>query len=450
VKTVWEGKRDVQLHLSAAARLGKSSLPSFLCILEISEEKVCSRLHVLHMSGPLLERVLQKLREMQASGQSTRINKVDFRVPIPKAGQALTATGSELRRSIEVAVGPAHAAYRREKDAFLQNSGFPTNPLTGTMSVRAESPVEFSDFLLGRRSLPIVALAAAVTRWGISIPLQLETAPATVRAIPRRTEVEVVWRRVGAIKSVRWKMQAILAPGADKTGQRDRWLITHPNLELLLDGTSYEMILKGPDATLTSYQTLCRLHALEELLAADGEVDVQMFLSGRLMLAWRSNGTVQLRPPEQIQALGWLLQDLGVVLAEASIQDITIPPNSWDELENGVSGLRAMLKAPTSITATLDLTVNAGSTLDVSDHETLYVTAIDFGDSLLAYYATCRGRLEPAEAARLWRMQISDFVVREIRLVERSDEAMEAFAMEAEALTGLTTRVLTWGAGRGR
>ncbi len=445
VKTVWEGRSEVDLGLSAAARLGKSPLPSFLCILEASEELVIRRMHILHMWGPLLERVLRKLREMQASGRSTLINKASFRVPVPKPPKGLQANKDELPRAPEGAVGPDHAAYRQAKDTFLRTAGFPTSPVTGTVRVRIDSDAEYSDFLLGLKPLPVIAFEATETRWGIGVPFHLDAAPATLRAVPKPLDVEVVWRRTGSFEAVRLKMQALLARGSGDQGMGDRWLITHPNVELGLDGTSFVMTTNGPSVVPTSYRALVQLHALERLLAAGGQVDVQLLFQGRLMMAFNPDGPLELRPAEAITALGEVVRELGVVLTAAGLQDIQLPSGSWREWREHLRGLCTILEAPDSVTASVALEVSEGRTLEAEECEALYVTALEFDDHFLAYYATCRGRFEPEALPRRWRLHASDFVIRDLRQMEKSEAAMRAFAREAEAVTGLTTTILTWG-----
>ncbi len=445
VKTVWEGGREVELGLSAAVRLGKAPLPSFLCILEASEAPDIVRLHVLHMVGPLLERVLQKLRGLQAKRQTTLINKTGFRVPVPKVSEGLQPNGIALLRAIEEAVGPDHAACRRDKDVFLRTAGFPTARVTGTVSIRAESQADYSDFQLGLNPLPVVDFTAVETRWGIGLPLRLNGAPVSVRAIPRPQEVEVVWRRVGASGSVRFKMQAVVASGSDGTGQMGRWLLTHPNLELKIEDSTYLMGMRGPGTARTSYRTLVQLHALEELLASDSPVDVQLLVRGKLMMAWRPEGALELRPREVTSALGEVLQELGAVLSAAGLQDIQLPSGSWKEWQKHLWHLFSILQTPDSTTLSLALEVPESGTIEPEEHDTLYVTALEFDDQFLAYYATCRGRVELEGPARRWTFHASDFVVRDLRLLEKSDEAMHAFAEEAKAVTGLTTAILTWG-----
>lgn len=445
VKTIWEGGQGVDLRLSSAARLGKSPLPSFLCILEASETIEIRGLHIVHMWGQPLERVLRKLREMQAKGQSTLINKVDFRVPVPRAADRLQATGASLRCAMEKFVGDDYAGYIREKEVFLRTAGFPARPVTGTISFKAERPADYSDFLLGLKPLPVADFKADETRWGITLPLQLASQPVTVQAIPRPIDVEVMWRRAGALGAVRLQMRATHAPNSGEDGSAGRWLIVHPNLEIQIDGASCLLTVKGPDVVPTSYRTLVQLHALEELLASAEPVEVKMLVQGKLVLGWRPEGSLELRSREASKALGGILRELGVVLAAAGLHDIQAPSGSWQEWRKHLFGLCAMLERSNSVSGSAAIEVLENATFPAGERETLYVNALEFADCFLAYYATCRGRFKPESTPRRWRFHASDFVIRELRQVEKSDEAMHAFAKEAEATTGLATAVLMWG-----
>lgn len=97
--------------MSAAARLGKTPFPSFLCIFEVANTGEVVLIHVMHMWTPLLDRVLTKLREMRAAGRSTSVNKVGFRVPVPKAGVRYVAAWRGFRTAMDLAIGLDNAAY---------------------------------------------------------------------------------------------------------------------------------------------------------------------------------------------------------------------------------------------------------------------------------------------------------------------------------------------------
>ena len=445
VKAVWEGAREVRLRLTAAERLGKSPNPSFLCILEVSDSLDPVRVYVLPMHGTLLEGVLRKLREMQASGRSTEINRVDFRVPVPKAAAAL-ATGSDaLRQALEEHVGPDTDAYLRDKAAFLKKAGFPERRISGTFKVRTASDDDFPEFLLGLRPLEVVDFEALETRWDVPLPLSLPGQPITVSSIPTPRDVELVWRRVGAPSAVRMKMQAVMAADPSGNPERDRIIITDPNLELRVHGSTFNMMVKGPDTVPMTYRKLVQFHALEEVLASGDPVEIQMLYRGRHLLTWRPEGSLAIRPPENTAALGHILRELGTILSMADVADVMMPSGSWRHWREQLRSLHAMLTEPSSVTGTLTVEPPKELEDDFEEREALYISALEFGDGLLAHYAVCRARLVPAEVPHQRRLKVRDFAIRELRLVELSDEAMHAFAAEAKGITGLTTSLVLWG-----
>ena len=452
VKTVWSGRPEINLGLSAAARLGKSPLPSFLCILEAfgtSDAPELCRMHVIHITGPLLESVLRNLREMQAAGQSRSINKADFRVRVPRVSESLPPVGKALLDAIERATGPDHAAYRRQKDEFLRNVGYSTSRVAGTVSIRSESQADYHDFLLGLKSLPIVDYGISEMRWDIGIPFQFTGKPVELRMIPKGKEVEIVWRRAGVFSPIRMKMTAFLASGLGDDVEAARWLFTSPNLELKVEAANISLTLRGADVVATSYRTLAQLHAIEEFLASDDRLDIQLLWRGRLMSAWSVDEPTPLRRPEATAALGEIIKQLEIVSKTAGLQDIQLPMGSWAEWLQQLGLFHAMLQEPYVVTASLNLQGKAGLALDSTERETLHVTALELGHHLLACYATCQGRLVATDHHGRWQLQARDFVLRDLRRVEKSDEAMHAFAKEAEAITGLTTTILAWSASPG-
>ena len=444
VKTVWEGARDVDLRLSAAARLGKSPFPSFLCILEVANTGEVVRLHVMHMWTPLLDRVLTKLREMRAAGRSTSVNKVGFRVPVPKAASGLPPRGEDLRTAMDTAIGPDHAAYRAAKDDYLREAGFPTRPVSGQMTFKVSGPHDYQDFMLGLRELPVIAFEATTTRWGVPLPLELSSVPVSVSIRPVPKDVEVIWRRPGSFAQIRLPMKATLGAGPGTDGNEDHWRFVHPNVELRIMGGSYTMKMADPMLVPTTYRSLVHLQSLEDLLRSDDPVDVQVHWKRKPMLDWRHDEPLRLREPGAAGTLAEILRQLGVVLAAAGLPDAQLPTGSWATWRNDLHGLCMLLEEPDTSSMSIAVDLPDGEAMEAGERESLYVTALEFEDCFLACYATCRGQLEREDALASVRFTIRDFEVRDLRLVDKSDDAIHAFNDEARKTTGLDTGLVRW------
>ncbi|WP_043833287.1 hypothetical protein [Muricoccus aerilatus] len=445
VKTVWEGAREVNLRLSAAERLGKIPNPSFLCVLEMSESLDPVRMHVMHMHGALLEGVLRRLREMQASGRSTRINRVEFRVPLPKAAAGLLPTYEVLRQALDEPVGPDADAYLKEKAAFLKEAGFPERRISGTFKVRTESDDDYAEFLLGNRPLEVVDFEAAETRWNITIPLSLPGQPVSVRLVPTPWDVELVWRRLRSPSAVRMMVKALVVPDPSGDPERDRIVITHPNFEFRIQGPTFTITVKGPDTVPMGYRDLVRFHALEAVFAFSEPVEMQMLFRGRQIAKARIDESLAFRPRENTAALGLILQELETVLSFADIHDVKMLSRSWRHWREQLRSLHAMLTEPSSVTGALTVAVPQEFKDDLEEREALYISALQFDDGLLAYYAVSSARLAACENPGQRQMKFRDFAVRELRFIDPTDEAMNAFVAEAKATTGLTTSLVLWG-----
>ena len=151
-----------------------------------------------------------------------------------------------------------------------------------------------------------------------------------------------------------------------------------------------------------------------------------------------------MREPGAAGTLAEILRQLGVVLAAAGLPDAKLPTGSWATWRNDLHGLCMLLEEPDTGSMSIAVDLPDGEAMEVGERESLYVTALEFEDCFLACYATCRGKLEREDASASVRFTIRDFEVRDLRLVDKSDDAIRAFNDEARKTTGLDKGLFRW------
>ncbi len=173
IKSVKPGKRSCKLRLSSAELLAKNPKPAFIYVLEDDNTKPVTLAHLIHLTGPALERILKRLRkEQKKKGAGARINKAHISMPLAD-GIRLDANGPALKQAIETAVGGVDKLqdYIERKRGELERLGFGRDAFVGHVTFSGLTEDEFVDGLLGLRDLPFKELSATETRFGISLPL---------------------------------------------------------------------------------------------------------------------------------------------------------------------------------------------------------------------------------------------------------------------------------------
>jgi hypothetical protein len=168
VKTVWNGNNSVALKLSAAERLAKADLPSFIAVLSVDVKLNLVAMHVFHMLDQHLEYVLKRLRKATAEG-SLKINHVELTFNL-RDGVSIRPDGVSLSRFITDACGDNTSSYHLKKQDQKSNLGFRQTRYEGKFTVKAKSESEIAELFLGLRPAVLVAFETNEIRFGIKLP----------------------------------------------------------------------------------------------------------------------------------------------------------------------------------------------------------------------------------------------------------------------------------------
>lgn len=194
VKTYWADRDEIRLRLSAAEQLVKHSGPSFICALAVSpsEDPTFARMHVIHCRGEVVQRVLKRLRQAEASGQKP--NKLWLTLKPSDFSPALDVRPSELKKALEQACKPDALSYLSTKDAELKSVGFGPDAHQLKVNFSCEAD-EIIDAFLGLRPLDVTEVIETHTRFGISLPGDtLPPGPARLEISPQPERCDVTVR----------------------------------------------------------------------------------------------------------------------------------------------------------------------------------------------------------------------------------------------------------------
>jgi hypothetical protein len=161
------------VRLSSAERLAKEIKPAFIYVFKVVGTEITDA-YLIHIIGNPLERILKRLREMQAAGQGNRINKKFISFSAARDGKRIDPTGRALRVAIQAACGRDLHEYYGRKTKQIRGLGFEPFPVTGTFRFRSVRGLDqLVEVVLGvQKNVEIDHLQAFETRFGIPLPLR--------------------------------------------------------------------------------------------------------------------------------------------------------------------------------------------------------------------------------------------------------------------------------------
>jgi hypothetical protein len=158
-----------RLSLSAIERVAKDPRPAFVVIFRLTPDGREVAGYLIHLIGPVLERVLRRLRHAEATGR-VDIHKATISLEYQRLGVRFDLTAVGLRAAIELACGSDMASYVSEKQRQLDELGYDDGRLLAEAAVWIENPDHFGRMLIGLEPLKPVQLRAFDVRFGIAIP----------------------------------------------------------------------------------------------------------------------------------------------------------------------------------------------------------------------------------------------------------------------------------------
>ncbi len=169
IKSILAANDRVALTLSVAERLAGDNRPTFICILRVDENDEIVDMHLVHLFGDNLSRVLRRLREEFARGTEA-LNKPEITFGIA-AGRKVELTPDGLKAALTELIGEDMNAYGAEKLRQRETAGFKDSERY-SMSVTFEEMThsDFIDGMLGLKELGIKSLQPFEERFDIKLP----------------------------------------------------------------------------------------------------------------------------------------------------------------------------------------------------------------------------------------------------------------------------------------
>lgn len=169
IKSILATNDRVALTLSVAERLAGDNRPVFICILRVDEDDEIVDMHLVHLLGDNLSRVLKRLRSEFALGTEA-LNKPEITFGIA-AGRKVELTPDGLKAALTELIGEDMDAYGAEKLRQRETVGY-NNSKRYSMSVTFEEMThgDLIDGMLGLKKLGVKNLQSFEERFDIKLP----------------------------------------------------------------------------------------------------------------------------------------------------------------------------------------------------------------------------------------------------------------------------------------
>lgn len=169
IKSILSTNDRVSLSLSVAERLAGDTRPAFICIFRVDQDDEIKDMHLIHILGKNLERILKRLRKEYSKG-TENLNKKSISFQI-SSGSLIDLNATSLKAGFKNMIDVDMETYSRQKIHQRKTAGFDRDGfLTGNVAFDVESPEELIDGMLGLKKLKLRNFEIFEERFKIKLP----------------------------------------------------------------------------------------------------------------------------------------------------------------------------------------------------------------------------------------------------------------------------------------
>lgn len=436
VKTIWADHNSVDVGLSALDRIAGWDYPSFVALFRINPDKTLKDLHLIHLLGENLARVLEALRKSDAEGSLTTKNKtLSFGI---KHGTAVPLDGDALATAFTKAYGEDPGSYIIRKRAERESLGFAARPFNLSFSLAAKNTEEVLDFQLGLRRGTATEIEVTETRFGVTRVVQ-QDASGVVEVRPQSvTTCElVITSTVGDRRRVIFDGELFIARVGTVRSRRSKIRFRSTTAELVFAQDADEgnfTIGLSPDMRVP-IREMISVARLQYIMALGRGTAVIRHNHKRLM-----GFTIDKVPmpdlKRQAEYNTSFYTGIETLLAQVGKQDL---PISTNDIEATFDSIRFALNAQRSrngIRLRLRVFPNSETPAFPKKVEGIFASRIVFPTCTIAFWAIMEATAEQ-EAGAAVTLTCTKFLLRDVAMAE-DDEGFHNFVDGAAADFGVS------------
>jgi hypothetical protein len=168
VKASDKCRRRLNVSLQNLERLVKTSIPTFVCVLEFEGMDVPQRAYLIHIGEEIIRRTLKRLRKIEStSGRS--IHRQTLSVAYGDSEKLVATNGACLKQAIEAYIPEGADRYYQWKSQLLKTLGYERGHGYMTTQIIGTDPIgDLIDLSLGlHKSLQVKNISIHDTRFGV-------------------------------------------------------------------------------------------------------------------------------------------------------------------------------------------------------------------------------------------------------------------------------------------
>lgn len=168
VKATDKCRRRLNISLQNLERLVKTSMSTFVCVLEFDGMDIPQRAYLIHIGDKIIRRTLKRLRKLEVtSGRSAQRSTLSIAYGDPE--KLVAANGACLKQAIEEHVPKGSEKYHQWKSQLLKTLGYEHGYGYLNLQISGHDPItDLIDLSLGlRKSLQVKKISIYDTRFEV-------------------------------------------------------------------------------------------------------------------------------------------------------------------------------------------------------------------------------------------------------------------------------------------
>lgn len=168
VKATDKCRRRLNMSLQNLERLVKTSMSTFICVLEFDGKDTPQRAYLIHIGDEIIRRTLKRLRKLK-SDSGRNAHRLTLSIAYGESEKLMVANGACLKQAIEAHVPKGAEKYHKWKIQLLKTLGYESGHGYMTVKISGHDPItDLIDLSLGlRESLKVKEISIHDTRFEV-------------------------------------------------------------------------------------------------------------------------------------------------------------------------------------------------------------------------------------------------------------------------------------------
>jgi len=446
IKTILATNDRVSVKLSVAERLAVDNRPTFVCIIRVDDNDNVVDMHLVHILGNNLTRILQRLREEFSKGTEA-LNRVEITFGVA-AAHKLELTPDALNEALTSLIGEDMNAYATEKVRQRNTAGY-DDGARYSMKIAFEeiTPKDLIDGMLGLRKLGVKDLKPFEERFSIKLPGGLPIPDGMEGAVLQITPTPVDAGVISIFSQLHDELIELncdlITPALPKIPIEKMKMIARSELLdaiVSVEDEAIQLTSTFEESSSHPVSEWLKVFKLWDIVFAGGAELTLRTNAGYQLFSGSTNGAVNADDrPDYLSGVLSLLEKAHRLLEEAgatdrpvSLRDITLSAKALKQIHDFFFHSNDL--------GSFSFKVQASEHVEEGEYPALFVSTLVLGEDTYAYALKLALSLKKTE--NICEFQSTSMVPLHITWVEDDEAALNEFAAHTAKLSGTRITIL--------